>query len=52
MPQKDDDQINFVKAAFHLQYNWIAMAGAAAFAVVSGSASAVLGRPGWKTDVP
>ena len=28
MPEKDDDQINFVKAAFHLQYNWIAMAGA------------------------
>jgi len=42
MPQRDDDQTNFVKAAFHLQYNWIAMAGAAAFAVVSGSALPVL----------
>ena len=42
MPEKDDDQINFVKAAFHLQYNWIAMAGAAAFAVVSGSALPIL----------
>jgi hypothetical protein len=34
---KDDGQINFVKAALNWQYNWIAMAGAAAFAVVSGS---------------
>src|SRR5947207_11017111 len=42
MPEKDDDQINFVKAAFHLQYNWIAMAGAAAFALVSGSALPIL----------
>src|SRR6266568_1613874 len=42
MPEKDDDQINFVKAAFHLQYNWIAMAGAAAFALVSGSALPLL----------
>ena len=31
------DKINFVKEAFHLQYNWIAMAGAGAFALVSGS---------------
>jgi hypothetical protein len=31
------DKINFVKEAFHLQYNWIAMVGAGAFAVVSGS---------------
>ena len=38
MPEKDDDQINFVKAALKWQYNWIAMAGAAAFAVISGSA--------------
>ena len=35
--EKDDGQINFVKAALNWQYNWIAMAGAAAFAVVSGS---------------
>jgi hypothetical protein len=31
------DQINFVKEAFHLQYNWIAMVSAGAFALVSGS---------------
>src|SRR3984885_11937970 len=31
------DKINFVKEAFHLQYNWIAMVSAGAFAVVSGS---------------
>jgi len=29
--------INFVKEAFHLQYNWIAMVSAGAFAIVSGS---------------
>ncbi len=32
---KDDGSINYVKEAFKLQYNWIALAGAAAFAVVS-----------------
>jgi len=31
------DKINFVREAFHLQYNWIAMVSAAAFALVSGS---------------
>ena len=31
------DKINFVKEAFHSQYNWIAMVGAVAFALVSGS---------------
>src|ERR1700733_24860 len=31
------DKINFVSEAFHLQYNWIAMVSAGAFAVVSGS---------------
>ena len=31
------ENINFVKEAFHLQYNWIAMLGAGAFALVSGS---------------
>ena len=31
------DNINFVKEAFHLQYNWIAMVSAGAFALVSGS---------------
>jgi hypothetical protein len=29
------DSIDFVKEAFHLQYNWIAMASAGAFALVS-----------------
>jgi len=37
--QKD---INYVKEAFHLQYNWIAMVGAGAFAVVSGSLLPIL----------
>lgn len=31
------DQINFVKEALSWQYNWIGLAGAAAFAIVSGS---------------
>lgn len=31
------DKINFVKEAFHWQYNWIGLAGAVAFALVSGS---------------
>src|ERR1700730_5419499 len=30
-------KINFVKEAFHLQYNWIAMVSAGAFALVSAS---------------
>jgi uncharacterized protein YukE len=30
-------QISFVKEAFNLQYNWIALAGAGAFAILSGS---------------
>lgn len=34
-PEHED--INFVKEAFNIQYNWIALAGACAFAVVSGS---------------
>ena len=33
----DREEINFVKEAFNLQYNWIVLAGAALFAVVSGS---------------
>lgn len=33
----DDSGINFVKEAFLWQYNWIALAGAAAFALISGS---------------
>jgi len=35
-PDKSED-INFVKEAFNLQYNWIALAGAGAFALISGS---------------
>ena len=43
MPEeKDDGQINFVKEAAKWQYNAIAMAGAAAFALVSGSALPIL----------
>ena len=38
MPEdKDDGQINFVKAALNWQYNWIALGGAAAFALISAS---------------
>ena len=37
MAEDKDAQINFVRAALKWQYNWIAMAGAAAFAVVSAS---------------
>src|SRR5580693_9410763 len=44
MPEDDQlgapapqDKINFVREAFHLQYNWIAMVSAGAFALVSGS---------------
>jgi len=36
--QPPGDDINYVKAAFHLQYNLIAMAGAGAFALISGTA--------------
>ena len=35
-PDKPED-VNFVKEAFSLQYNWIALAGAGAFALISGS---------------
>jgi hypothetical protein len=35
--EKDSGQINYVKAALGWQYNWIALAGAGAFALVSGS---------------
>jgi len=31
------EEINFVKEAFHLQYNWIALGGAGLFAIVSWS---------------
>src|SRR5947209_12497965 len=41
-PQSSVDPTNYVKAAFHWQYNWISLAGAAVFAVVSGTALPVL----------
>lgn len=36
-PQSLQDDINFVKEAFHSQYNWIAMTGAGVFALLSGT---------------
>jgi len=36
-PPPEHEDINFVKEAFNIQYNWIALAGACAFAIVSGS---------------
>jgi len=39
---KDNGQVSYVKAALGWQYNWIALAGAAGFALVSGSALPVL----------
>jgi hypothetical protein len=36
-PPSPPENINYVKEAFHLQYNWIILAGAGAFALVSGS---------------
>src|SRR5262245_50078227 len=41
-PSGDHEEINFVKEAFHLQYNWISLAGAGVFAVVSGSLLPIL----------
>ena len=44
MPQDDaaGSDINYVKEAAKLQYNWIALAGIAGFAVISGSALPLL----------
>ena len=46
---KDDGQINFVREAFHWQYNLIGLGGAAVFALISLSALpllfGVLARP-------
>jgi hypothetical protein len=44
MPQDDSprSEINYVKEAAKLQYNWIAMAGIAGFALLSGSALPLL----------
>jgi hypothetical protein len=36
-PPAPQQNISYVKEAFHLQYNWIAMVSAGAFALVSGS---------------
>jgi hypothetical protein len=36
-PPPPQENVDYVKAAFHLQYNWIAMVSAGAFALVSGS---------------
>src|ERR1700721_1070930 len=36
-PPDQSRDINFVKEAFHLQYNWIGLAGAGGFALLSGS---------------
>src|SRR5271168_4119324 len=38
----DREDVNFVKAAFNLQYNWIALVGAGLFAIVSGSLLPIL----------
>lgn len=40
-PQQDD-KINYLKAALHWQYNWITLAGAGVFALVSGTALPIL----------
>jgi hypothetical protein len=42
MDDKDDGSIKYVKAAFRWQYNWISLAGAAGFALLSGSALPLL----------
>jgi hypothetical protein len=36
-PPEQQDKISYVKEAFNLQYNWIALAGAGAFALISGT---------------
>jgi hypothetical protein len=41
-PPGNPEEINFVKEAFHLQYNWISLAGAGVFAVLSGSLLPIL----------
>jgi hypothetical protein len=37
-----EDNTNYLKAAFHWQYNWITLAGAGIFALVSGTALPIL----------
>lgn len=41
-PQPSVDPTNYVKAAFHWQYNWISLAGAGIFALVAGTALPIL----------
>ena len=36
-PPPEHQEINYVKEAFNVQYNWIALAGACLFAILSGS---------------
>ena len=36
-PPPEHEEINFVKEAFNLQYNWIVLGGACLFAILSGS---------------
>ena len=36
-PPEQQEKISYVKEAFNLQYNWIALAGAGAFALISGT---------------
>jgi len=38
VPDASDENISFVKEAFKIQYNWIALAGMGALALISGSA--------------
>jgi hypothetical protein len=40
--QPQIDPTNYVKAAFHWQYNWISLVGAGVFAIVSGTALPIL----------
>ena len=41
-PASSPQNINYVREAFYLQYNWIAMVGAGAFALLSGSIQPII----------
>ena len=43
-------EINFVREALKWQYNWIGLAGAAAFAIVSGTGLPLVWPPGWSSS--
>jgi hypothetical protein len=45
-PEGDLGELDYVSAAFKWQYNWIALAGAAAFAIVSGTMLPVIAAAG------